>query len=62
MLQLAEQGGELSRSPANVIIDKIRDAPDAFSASAKRRFPGEITEGSLRFIQSLINDNVNRLR
>ena len=62
LLQLGTHEAELSASAAASVIDQIRDVASTFAATAQRMFPGQITQDTLRMIQSRIDDNIGRLR
>jgi serine/threonine-protein kinase HipA len=62
MVLLGEQEAELSGRDAGDLIDDICDVADEFSATAKRTYPGQITQDTLRTVQGRINDNTRRLR
>lgn len=62
MLRLGTHEAELSAREAGTLIDQICDVASTLTATAKRMFPGQITQGTLRVIQGRIDDNIERLR
>jgi len=62
LLRLAEQEAELSPAAAKAIIDRVCEAANGFSASARHLLPGQISKGTLSYIQGRIDSNVERLR
>lgn len=62
MLRLGTHEAELSARETGTLIDQICDVASTLTATAKRMFPGQITQETLRVIQGRINDNIGRLR
>ena len=62
MLRLGTHEAELSARDAAALIEQICDVASMLTATAKRMFPDQITQDTLRVIQGRINDNIERLR
>ena len=62
MLRLGQHESELSARDAAALIEQICNVASMLTATAKRMFPDQITQDTLRVIQGRINDNIERLR
>ena len=62
MLRLGTHEAELSARDAAALIEQICNVASMLTATAKRMFPDQITQDTLRVIQGRINDNIGRLR
>ena len=62
VLRLANHEAELSARDAVAVIDHICDVASTLTTVAQQMLPGQITQDTLRTIQSRINDNIGRLR
>ncbi|MFJ5430176.1 type II toxin-antitoxin system HipA family toxin [Pectobacterium actinidiae] len=60
--KLGVQEADLSPSQVDLIIDKYSEVAASFSKKAEDRFPGCITQDTLRTIQDRINDNMGYLQ
>ncbi|WP_017347752.1 HipA domain-containing protein [Pantoea sp. A4] len=61
ILKLAEEA-EVSSSEADEIINDICNVGTRFFDIAKEAYPDAITDGTLKFIQSRISQNIQNLR
>lgn len=61
LVHLGQYEAELSAREAGAIIDQISDVASTFTAVARRTFPGQITQDTLRVIQGRIDENIGRL-